>query len=131
MVFFAVVSTAFIAEHGGWSGDIPLEEGIPDVVTRDDGIVLFNRWRLVIDREPLFTKAFIVANAPAFGTARLLFGVLESFFEKFQSRNPFGLSFPSYAITLGVLLSSIQWFGIGHGLEFVLRRLDWHSPSPS
>lgn len=127
MAFFAAVAIAFVAQHGGWRGEVPfdLENGVQDVVTGDDGLVVYNRWKLVADRESTFTKAFIIANAPAFGAARLLTGALESFVGEFQSSYPFGLSYPSYTITLGLLLSSVQWFGIGLGLHFVLGWMRW------
>ena len=125
MVFFAAVAIAFVAQHGGWRGDVPFEDGIPDVVTGDDGLVVYNRWRLLADRESAFTKAFIIANAPAFRVAKLLIVAIESFIGEFQSPSPFGFSYPSYTITLGLLLSSVWWFGIGLGLDFVLRWMGW------
>lgn len=120
LIFFTAVAIAFAAQHGGWRGNVPVEHGIPDTVTGDDGLVLYNRWSLIADREPLFTKAFIIANAPSFGVAKLLIGVLTLFIGEFQSAYPFGLSYPSYTVTLGLLLSSMQWFGIGLALDLGL-----------
>jgi len=126
---FAVVGIAFVAQHGGWRGEVSFEDGISDVVTGDDGLVVLNRWRLVSDRESPLTKAFIIVNAPAFGAAKLLMGALESVSGTFQGPSPFGLSYPSYTIAFGLLLSLLQWFGLGLGLETVR---GWvHRPSRS
>lgn len=113
LVFLVAVAIAFAAEHGGWRGDASQDNGLSDVVTGDDGLVAFNKWRFVADRETVFTKAFIIVNAPAFGVAKLLIGSLKSFIGEFESPFPFGISYASYTIALGFLLSLVQWFGIG------------------
>lgn len=102
-----------MAGHGGWRGDAPAEEGLPDVVTADDGIVVFNKWRLLADKEAGFTKTFILLNSPAFAAAQLCMRVLSSIWGQFEAPFPFGLSYGSYTITIGFFLSLIQWFGIG------------------
>ena len=113
LAFFVAVAMAFVAGHGGWSGDAPQEKGLSDVVTGEDGFIAFNKWRLVPDKETIFTKAFIAVNAPAFACARLTTGSLKPFIGELENPFPFGLSNVSYTIAFGLLFSIVQWFGIG------------------
>lgn len=111
--FALALGIVFVAEHGGWQGDAPHDQGLSDVVTGDDGLIVFNRWRLVASSETAFTKSFILVNAPAFGVARLSIGFLKYFMREFENPFPFGLSYASYTVALGFFLSLAQWLAIG------------------
>lgn len=125
IALFAVVAVAFIMAHGGLHGDAGLSGAGTDTVSTpsDKGLVVFNRWEFAGHQESLLTQAFLAVNVGAFLGARIILAALGAATKEFRTPYPFGLSYASYTLLLGLALSVLQWFGIGLGLEIIRRRV--------
>ena len=126
IALFVLVAVAFVGAHGGLVGDVSISGPGTDTVSgpADKGLVIFNRWQFHGDRESLLTRAFLTINVAAFGVARVIMAVIGGLTEEFRTTYPLGLSYASYTLMLGLPLSLLQWFAIGHGLD-VVRRVGW------
>ena len=113
-VFF-FVSILFVVAHGGAKGDAIWIVGGTDTVSEpaDKGLVFFNRWNFDGNGESAVTKTFLIVNLVPFFVAKLTLGFASSFWEQFQSPQPFGISYGTYTLLLAIPLSLLQWFGIG------------------
>jgi len=124
LVFFAIVSIAYVHQHGGVNGDYDLSMFGGDTVDDwgDAGMVFFNRWQMTSD-ESVLTDSFLILNLPAFMISSRLISTIGLIIDEFQSAFPFGVSYYSYLLTLALPFSLLQWFGTGLLFEFVRKRL--------
>lgn len=122
-VLLLFVAIVFICAHGGWKGDLS-SVWSNDVVSEPEmtGAVLYNRWRLAPDKEPIVVRAFLSGNVVAFMSAKLALEVAGRMSAQFHTSYPYGVSYASYGMTMGIGLSFVQWFVIGILVEFFLRR---------
>ena len=83
------------------------------MVTHFFGPILFNRWNIRYDEEPLAFRLFVYANAPAMVLAALLHKGL-AMVEPFSYHEfPLGISRATYLFVLFLICGFGQWFLIG------------------
>ena len=108
--------SAFLMAHGGWRGDVdPYFEqiAVPELKNPHADGVLFNRWQISYDDEPLPFRLFVYVNSPAMLLALLLNKGLFLFPPFAHEGFPLGLSYPSYLFVLFLTCSFVQWLLIG------------------
>lgn len=111
--------STFIAAHGGWRGDVDPDFYHLNIVLGQwsgdtfSGPLLFNRWNIRYDKEPLTFELFLHANAPAMVLALLLNKGL-TMVEPFSYHEfPLGISSATYLFVLFLICGFGQWFLIG------------------
>lgn len=110
---------ALLAAHGGWKGDV--DPYIWHMASAQDRAVhapgmLFNRWRITHDSEPLLYRVFLAVNAPAHLAALGTYRLLENC-EAFRGMYPFGLSYPTYQLCLLLVFGLLQWYATGAAID--------------
>lgn len=114
-----VVAGLYVSSHGGIGGDYEFIGVGNDVVAdkADVGQVLFNRWRLEPEREPVLVQLFMYLNLPSFTVAKLVILLLGYLIDEMDQTFPFGLSYSSYVVVLGAALSFALWYWVGRLAE--------------
>lgn len=119
-VIFACVAVAtFVVAHDGWTGDAdPYAASIvnPEAKNVHAPRLVFNKWKIDYDHEPLVLKAFLIVNGPAYALALLSYKVLR-LLPPFDDLFPLGVSYPSYQLGLMLLLGFGQWYVVGTLLD--------------
>lgn len=113
-----VAAALYVSRHGGLAGDYVVKEGIAGTLAdtgdlADAGHVLFNRWRLPDESDSRVGKVILYLGFPAFLLAALATSFVGWFSVEMNQAFPFGLSFVSYRIVIGIPLALIQWYCIG------------------
>ncbi len=84
----------------------------------DTGLVFFNRWQFSA-KESLITKVFLILNIVSILGAKFILQAVAQINEQFQTPFPFGLSYASYSLMVGLAFSMLQWYGAGLAFEIV------------
>ncbi len=120
---FLAALFVFLADHGGVRGDYEFVAG-NDVITSpaDVGQVFFNRWQFIQREESWIVQTFLYLNVPSFASARFMVSSLGLLVDELTRTFPYGLSFSSYIVSLGLPFTFLQWYLIGHLAERLVTR---------
>lgn len=124
VIFACLGARVFIMNHGGWTGDVdPYVATIanPEAKAVYAPGMVFNRWRTDYDHEPWLVRIFMMVNGPAYAVALLTYKALR-IVPPFDGFFPFGISYPSYQLTLLLLFGLAQWYLVGALVEGWLGR---------
>ncbi len=124
-MLLAFATAAYLSDHGGFDGDYEfLDPGYYDVLTSKPGPgdALFSRWTFKAGEESRVVRLFLFVNLPAFVCSRLAFEIGQLGFCEMRGISPFGLSYATYIISLGLILSFLQWYLIGTLVENSIKR---------
>ncbi len=123
LAFFLLVAVQFVGAHGGKTGDYDVSRFNGDTISEpgDTGLVFFNRWQFSA-KESLITKVFLILNIVSILGAKFILQAVAQINEQFQTPFPFGLSYASYSLMVGLAFSMLQWYGAGLAFEIVKTR---------
>ena len=115
--------SSFMAAHGGWRGDVDPDLYHFNVVLGrwsewwsdiSYGPIIFNRWKIRYEQEPLTFRLFVYANLPAMALAVLLHTKVLMMFKLFSYYPyPLGISRATYYFVSFLIFGFGQWFLIG------------------
>ena len=85
--------------------------------------ILFNRWRLItIHQESLPVRGFIWINVPAFMCSNLILESVAIVSDEFYTPRPYGITYITYSLFMGLGFSFIQWYFLGVLIEAIKRK---------
>jgi len=109
-----LVAAVFLSSHGGLKGDSNLP-WLDDSVSEPENIgpILFNHWRIDTHRESVLVRGFVWINVAAFYLSDLIIEPMTRISRQFRTMYPYGISFATYNVLLGLSLSFLQWYLVG------------------